>query len=102
MKISEEGGLSGKPLKELSNECIKKTYNLTKGKIKLIGVGGIFTGKDAFEKISSGCSLLQIYTSLVYKGPDVVIQILSELSNLLKNKGIKNIEDLVGTNENYE
>ncbi len=101
-KISEEGGLSGKPLKELSNNIIKKTFNLTRGKIKLIGVGGIFTGKDAFEKISSGCSLLQIYTSLVYKGPDVVIQILSELSNLLKNKGIKNIEDLVGTNESYE
>ena len=75
-KISEEGGLSGPPLKELSNKIIRKTYKLTKGKIILIGVGGISNGRDAFEKISCGCSLLQLYTSLVYKGPNVVVNIL--------------------------
>ncbi|MAI29296.1 MAG: dihydroorotate dehydrogenase (quinone) [Rickettsiales bacterium] len=99
-KISEDGGLSGPPLKELSNKAIRKTYKLTKGKIILIGVGGISSGRDAFEKISSGCSLLQLYTSLVYKGPNVVINILSELSILLKQKGIKKVEDLVGKNIN--
>ena len=99
-KISEEGGLSGPPLKELSNKIIKKTYKLTKGKIVLIGVGGISNGRDAFEKISCGCSLLQLYTSLVYKGPNVVVNILSELSSLLKEKGIKKVEDLVGKNIN--
>ncbi len=97
-KISEEGGLSGPPLKELSNEIIRKTYKLTKGKIVLIGVGGVSNGRDAFEKISCGCSLLQLYTSLVYRGPNVVVDILSELSNLLKQKGIKKVEDLVGKN----
>ena len=99
-KISEEGGLSGPPLKELSNKIIKKTYKLTKGKIILIGVGGISNGRDAFEKISCGCSLLQLYTSLVYKGPNVVVNILSELSGLLKKKGISKVEDLVGKNIN--
>ena len=99
-KISEEGGLSGPPLKELSNQIIRKTYKLTKGKIVLIGVGGISNGRDAFEKISCGCSLLQLYTSLVYKGPDVVVNILSELSSLLQEKGIRKVEDLVGKNIN--
>ena len=99
-KISEEGGLSGPPLKELSNKIIRKTYKLTKGKIILIGVGGISNGRDAFEKISCGCSLLQLYTSLVYKGPNVVVNILSELSGLLKKKGIRKVEDLVGKNIN--
>ncbi len=97
-KISEEGGLSGPPLKELSNKIVRKTYELTKGKIVLIGVGGISNGRDAFEKISCGCSLLQLYTSLVFKGPNVVVNILSELSDLLKEKGIKKVEDLVGKN----
>ena len=97
-KISEEGGLSGPPLRELSNKIIRKTYKLTKGKIVLIGVGGITSGRDAFEKISSGCSLLQLYTSLVFKGPNVVVNILSELSGLLKEKGIKKVDDLVGKN----
>ena len=99
-KISEDGGLSGPPLRELSNKIIRKTYKLTKGKIVLIGVGGIASGRDAFEKISCGCSLLQLYTSLVFKGPNVVVSILSELSSLLKEKGIKKVEDLVGKNIN--
>ena len=99
-KISEDGGLSGPPLRELSNKIIRKTYKLTKGKIVLIGVGGITNGRDAFEKISCGCSLLQLYTSLVFKGPNVVVNILSELSSLLKQKGIKKVEDLVGKNIN--
>ena len=97
-KISEEGGLSGPPLKGLSNKIIRKTYKLTKGKMVLIGVGGISSGRDAFEKISSGCSLLQLYTSLVFKGPNVVVNILSELSSLLKEKGIEKVGDLVGKN----
>ena len=82
----------------MSNKIIRKTYKLTKGKIVLIGVGGITSGRDAFEKISSGCSLLQLYTSLVFKGPNVVVNILSELSGLLKEKGIKKVDDLVGKN----
>ena len=55
-------------------------------------------GRDAFEKISSGCSLVQLYTSLVYKGPNVIINILSQLSNLMRKNKIKTLEDLIGTN----
>ena len=97
-KADESGGLSGPPLKKLSNDIIKKTYKFTKGKILLIGVGGISSGRDVFEKISLGCSLVQLYTSLVFRGPGFIIKILEELSEILK-KGIANIKDLIGTNE---
>ena len=95
-KISEDGGLSGPPLFKLSNEVLEKAYKITRGKIPLIGVGGISSGKDAFEKISLGASLIQIYTCLIYKGPNVVYQILEELSLLLKQNGFKNINDAIG------
>tara|TARA_B100000900_G_scaffold367731_1_gene344424 strand:- start:692 stop:1747 length:1056 start_codon:yes stop_codon:yes gene_type:complete len=101
-KLSELGGLSGSPLKEKTNLVIKRVFELTKGKIKIIGVGGISTGKDAFEKISLGASLLQLYTSLIYQGPNVVFNILSELSSCLKKKGIKNVSELVGKNISYD
>ncbi len=98
-KVNESGGLSGPPLKKLSNDIITKTYKLTKGKILLIGVGGISSGRDIFEKISLGCSLVQLYTSLVFRGPGFITKILEELSEILKKKGIANIKDLIGTNE---
>ena len=101
-KLKEEGGLSGTPLREKTNKIIRSVYELTYGKITIIGVGGISTGRDAFEKISMGASLLQIYTSLIYHGPNVVMSILSDLSCSLKRKGIKNITDLVGKNINYD
>ena len=97
-KIDEVGGLSGPPLKELNNKIIKKVYSRTKGKLIIIGVGGISSGKDVFEKISLGCNLVQLYTSLIYQGPNLVLNILSELSNLLEKHKIKNINHLVGTN----
>ncbi len=101
-KMLEEGGLSGKPLKDKTNKLIQKTFNLTKGKIIIIGVGGISSGQDAFEKISMGASLVQLYTSLIYEGPSVVVRILSELSLCLKKKGIKNVSELVGKNISYD
>ena len=64
----------------------------------IIGVGGISSGKDVFEKISLGCNLVQLYTSLIYQGPNVVSDILSELSNLLEKHKIENINHLIGTN----
>lgn len=101
-KISEEGGLSGPPLKERANEIIKTTYQLTDGRLLIIGVGGVSCGKDVFEKISLGASLVQIYTVLIYKGPGVVIKILSELSELLSKKGLRNINELIGKNIKYD
>ena len=101
-KIKEIGGLSGPPLKNLTNSIIKKAYEICKGKIKIIGVGGISNGKDAFEKISIGANALQLYTSLVYKGPNVVNDILEDLSNKIREKGLENVNDLVGKNISYE
>ena len=81
---SETGGLSGRPLKELSNQVIKKMFELTDGKLTIIGVGGIENGQDALDKIKSGATLIQIYTSMIYQGPTVVSKIKRELAELLR------------------
>ena len=101
-KVNEKGGLSGPPLKEKTNELIGRVYGITKGKIIIIGVGGISSGKDAFKKISLGANLIQLYTSLIYEGPNIVFKILKELSDLLEKKGIDNVEHLVGKNISYD
>ena len=93
----EKGGLSGKPLYEISNNIISKFYKLLGKKIKIIGVGGVDSGEAAFEKIIRGASLVQLYTGMVYKGPSIASSISSELINILKNKGFKNISEAVGT-----
>jgi len=92
----EEGGLSGEPLQQISTKMIKKFYKQLNGKIPIIGVGGINSGKSAFEKIIAGASLLQLYTSLVYKGPSIAKDIKKELIQILKAEGIKNIKDAIG------
>ena len=93
----EKGGLSGKPLYHVSNNIIGKFYKLLGKKIKIIGVGGVDTGEAAFEKIIRGASLIQLYTGMVYKGPGIASSISSELINILKNKGFKNISEAVGS-----
>ena len=75
---------------------IKKFYKQLNGKIPIIGVGGINSGKSAYEKIIAGASLLQLYTSFFYKGPSVVKEIKKELIQILKNERINNIKDAVG------
>jgi dihydroorotate dehydrogenase len=76
---SETGGLSGAPLRTRSTEIIRHIHKQTAGKLPIIGVGGIFSGADAREKLEAGASLLQIYTSLVYEGPSVVGDIVREI-----------------------
>jgi len=93
----EKGGLSGKPLYQVSNNIISKFYKLLGNKIKIIGVGGVDSGEAAFEKIIRGASLVQLYTGMVYKGPGIASLISSELIDILKNKGFKNISEAVGT-----
>ena len=92
----EKGGLSGEPLKKISTNMIKKFYKQLNGKIPIIGVGGINSGKSAYEKIIAGASLLQLYTSFVYRGPSAAKDIKKELIQILKAEGIKNIKDAVG------
>ena len=93
---NRNGGLSGKPLFKSSNSILKKMYNLTNGQIPLIGVGGISSASDCYEKIKSGASLVQLYTALTYAGPSLIYNIKNELIDLIKTDGYKNITDLIG------
>ncbi len=93
----EKGGLSGKPLVKKSNELINKFYKILKNKIKIIGVGGIDSGESAYQKIVNGASLVQLYTGMVYQGPNVASKISEELINILDKEGVKNISDIVGS-----
>ena len=92
----ETGGLSGQPIRELSTNLIKKFYKETKGKIEIIGVGGIDSGRSAFEKICAGANAVQLYTGMVYKGPGIVKEIKKELISILKKENLKNIGEAVG------
>jgi len=92
----EEGGLSGEPLQQISTNMIKKFYKQLNGKIPIIGVGGVNSGKSAYEKIIAGASLLQLYTSFVYKGPSVAKDIKKELIQILKTEGLNNIKEAIG------
>ena len=92
----EKGGLSGKPLFEVSNRVISKFYRHIGKKIKIIGVGGVDSGEAAFEKIIRGASLVQLYTALVYQGPKVIRKITTELNSLVLTDGYKNISEAIG------
>jgi dihydroorotate dehydrogenase len=96
-KKDQDGGLSGKPLREKSNATLSRLRNLTKGVIPLIGVGGIFSAKDAYEKIRLGATLVQIYTGWIYEGPTLVADINRGLLTLMERDGFKKIQDAIGT-----
>ena len=93
---SETGGLSGKPLRDISTQLIKKFYKETKGTIQIIGVGGVDSGQSAFEKITAGADVVQLYTGMVYRGPGIVKNIKRELISILKKENLKNIRNAVG------
>jgi dihydroorotate dehydrogenase len=95
-----EGGLSGKPIKTRSTKMIADLYELTRGRIPLIGVGGIFTAEDAWEKITAGASLVQLYTGFIYQGPNIAGEINEGLAKILAREGLKNISDAVGIRVN--
>jgi len=92
----EKGGLSGKPLEFKSNLLINKFFKILRNKIKIIGVGGVDSGKSAYEKIINGASLVQLYTGMVYQGPNIASKITKELIEITKNHSVKNISELVG------
>ncbi|KAK1256513.1 hypothetical protein QJS04_geneDACA019205 [Acorus gramineus] len=92
----EAGGLSGKPLFDLSTNILKEMYILTRGKIPLIGCGGVSSGEDAYKKIRAGASLVQLYTAFAYGGPALIPQIKAELVECLERDGFKSVQDAVG------
>jgi dihydroorotate dehydrogenase len=95
-----EGGLSGAPLRSRSNEVISLIYNLTRGRLPIIGVGGIFSAEDAWEKICAGASLIQLYTGFIYEGPGVVRRINEGLAAIMKREGFAAIDEAVGSQAN--
>ena len=96
----QKGGLSGKPIKIKSNILISKFYKLLKGKIKIIGVGGVDSGASAYEKFLAGANYVQLYTGMVYRGPNIVSMIKKELRELLLKDSVKNFSEIVGKKTN--
>eukprot|EP00804_Cyclotella_cryptica_P005845 CCRYP_000138-RB/>CCRYP_000138-RB protein AED:0.05 eAED:0.05 QI:133/1/1/1/0.66/0.5/4/240/520 len=92
----ETGGLSGAPIRERSTECIRTMYQLTNGSIPIIGVGGVGSGRDAYEKIKAGASLIQVYSMMVYEGPGLISRITKELAEIIRENGHRSVEEVVG------
>ncbi|CAD6259079.1 unnamed protein product [Miscanthus lutarioriparius] len=92
----ETGGLSGKPLFDLSTNILREMYMLTRGKIPLIGCGGVSSGEDAYKKIRSGATLVQLYTALAYGGPALIPRMKAELAECLERDGFKSVQEAVG------
>ena len=95
--FAEAGGLSGKPLRARSTEVVRHLYRQTRGTVPIIGVGGIFSAADAWEKITAGASLVQVYTGFVYEGPLMMRDIVSGLIEQLETRGWKNLSQAVGS-----
>jgi dihydroorotate dehydrogenase len=93
----ETGGLSGRPLQKRSTEMVRHLHRQTRGSVPIIGVGGIFDAADAWEKMTAGACLLQIYTSLVYEGPTIAKTIVSGLLARLEQAGMKSLREAVGS-----
>ena len=92
----QKGGLSGKPIEEKSTNLIDKFYNILKGRIKIVGVGGVDSGISAYKKFLAGADYVQLYTGMVYRGPNIVGIIKKELKELLLKDGVKNFTEIIG------
>ncbi len=90
------GGLSGKPVEQRANEVISKIYKYSGGRLPIIGVGGVFSAEDAFEKIASGACLVQAYTGFIYQGFSFAKDINSGLAKILREIGFKNFNEAIG------
>jgi dihydroorotate dehydrogenase len=92
----EAGGISGQPVRDRSLEVINLIWQTTQGNLPIIGVGGIFTADDAWQKITAGAAIVQVYTGLIYEGPMIVKQILQGLVAKLEANGLDNIQQAIG------
>lgn len=96
----ETGGLSGAPLRKRSTEVIRHLYRAVDGQIPIIGVGGIFDAQDAWEKITAGATLLQVYSGMVYEGPGIARSIVEGLKNRVLQEGLPHLAAAVGLTAN--
>jgi len=94
--VPPEGGLSGAPLRQRATDCIRHIYRQTHGQLPIIGVGGVFTAEDAYEKIKAGASLVEVWTGMIYQGPAIVRNINAGLARLLARDGVTNIAGAIG------
>jgi dihydroorotate dehydrogenase len=94
----EPGGLSGRPLQSLSTRMLARACVLAKGRLVLIGAGGVFSGRDALTKIQAGASLVQLYTSFAFHGPALIPRLKGELLAALRDAGFATIQDAIGSN----
>ncbi len=93
---AQAGGLSGAPVRERSTQVVRRAFVRARGRLPIVGVGGIFNGADAWEKIRAGASLVQLYTGFVYGGPWTVRAVLDELEALMQHAGVTCLADAVG------
>jgi dihydroorotate dehydrogenase len=93
------GGLSGKPLTRRSTEVIRRVYELTQGKLPIIGSGGIFSAQDAYDKIRAGASLIEVYSALIYEGPQLIGKLSEGLKVLLHKDGFTHISEAIGADQ---
>ena len=91
-----EGGLSGAPLNQRSTEIVAALYRLTRGRMTIIGCGGVFTAEDAWEKLSAGAKLIQLYTGFIYQGPGIARDINEGLAEILSKQGFRTLDEAVG------
>lgn len=94
---TETGGLSGRPLTTRSTELVRTAYRQLKGRLPIVGVGGIFTAEDAYAKLLAGASLVEVYSGLIYEGPTLIARLNRDLNDLLARDGVKHVSDIIGT-----
>ena len=93
---AQAGGLAGRPLFELSTRILHRLYSLTEGKMPLVGVGGVSSGADAYAKIRAGASLVQLYSAMVFSGPNLVNRVNRDLAALLRRDGFAGVNEAIG------
>jgi dihydroorotate dehydrogenase len=97
----EAGGLSGEPLFRLSTSVLARAYLLARGRLVLVGVGGVFNGEHALTKLQAGASLVQLYTGFAYSGPALVPRLKRELADRMRSAGFHRVEDAVGSDARH-
>lgn len=93
----ETGGLSGRPLTRRATELVRAAYRQTGGRVPIVGVGGIFTAQDAYNRIRAGATLTEVYSALIFEGPGLVRDLNTGLARLLARDGFTHVREAVGT-----